>query len=62
MLENYSFPVFKFALKYATTRVHENQEGVKFNGTRERLACADYVNIFKEHRFHTEKYRNSIRC
>jgi hypothetical protein len=39
---------FIFALEYAIRRLKENQEGLKVNATRERLACGDDVSILGE--------------
>jgi hypothetical protein len=35
----------KFTLEYAIRKVHENQVGRKLNGTHQRLAYADDVNV-----------------
>jgi hypothetical protein len=37
--------LFNFALEFATMKVHENQVGVKLNGTHQLLALADDVNL-----------------
>jgi hypothetical protein len=41
-------PLFNFVLKYALTRVQDNQEGLKSNGAHQILACADDVVIVEE--------------
>jgi hypothetical protein len=39
---------FNFALKYAVSKVQENQLGLKLNGTHQMLVYADDVNLLAD--------------
>jgi hypothetical protein len=55
--------LFIFVLEYAIKTVHENQEGLKLNGTQQLSAySADVNTVGKKHRYHKEKHESFIRC
>jgi hypothetical protein len=39
--------LFTTVLEYATRKVHENQKGLKSNGTHQLLVCIDDVNLLR---------------
>jgi hypothetical protein len=51
--------LFKFALDYAIRKVQVNQNGLKLNGTHQRLLCADNVNTLGES-VHTVKKKHML--
>ena len=38
----------RFSLEFANAKVQENHEGLKINGTRQRVAYTDGVNLLKD--------------
>jgi hypothetical protein len=50
--------LFNFALEYAIGMVQVNQDGLKLNGTHQRVVYADGVNILGEIVLHTVKGNN----
>jgi hypothetical protein len=51
--------LFNFALKYAISKVHENQVGQKLNGPHRLLAYGDDADLLGDNRHHKEKHTNS---
>jgi hypothetical protein len=46
--------LFNFVLEHAIRKVHENQVGMKLNGTHHLLVCADDVNLLGDNSYHKE--------
>jgi hypothetical protein len=47
--------LFNFALEYTIRKVQENQVGLKLNGTHQRLAYADVLNLLEDNMDTTKK-------
>ena len=54
--------LFNFALEYGIRRVQVNQDGLKFNFTRQLLVCGDDVNILNRSVRTIKKNRSFSSC
>jgi hypothetical protein len=52
--------LFDFTLEYATRKVHENQVGLKLNGTHQLLVYADVVYLLENNTNIKHKSKDAV--